>query len=141
MLKVKYTSETKCVPTYATKGSAGFDVFAKEDVILKPGEWAKISTGWRFQLPEGYALLSCSRSGNAVKKGLVSHIGPGVIDSDYRGECFACVRNVSNEEQIIKAGERIIQFVIIKVEQAEFELVDSLENTERGEGGFGSTGR
>ena len=140
-MKVKYTSENKdFVPTYATKSSAGFDVFSNEDFELQAGEWKPVKTGWRFALPEGYAFLSCSRSGRAVKEGLISHIAPGVLDSDYRGECFACVRNVSNETRTIHKGDRILQFVIVKIEQAEFELVDELDSTERGAGGFGSTG-
>lgn len=141
-MKVPYTSGNKdFVPTYATKGSAGFDVYANEDVEIQPGQWKKVQTGWRFALPEGYVFLSCSRSGKAVKEGLISHIAPGVLDADYRGECFACVRNVSDEPKTISKGDRILQFVIVKVEQADFELVETLDETERGSGGFGSTGR
>lgn len=141
-MKVPYTSENKdFVPSYATKGSVGFDVYANEDVEIQPGQWKKVQTGWRFALPEGYAFLSCSRSGKAVKEGLISHIAPGVLDADYRGECFACVRNVSDEPKTISKGDRILQFIIVKVEQADFELVDTLDETERGSGGFGSTGR
>ena len=141
-MKVQYTSENKnFVPTYATKGSAGFDVYANEGVEIQPGQWAKVQTGWRFALPEGYAFLACSRSGKAVKEGLISHIAPGVLDSDYRGECFACIRNVSDTPKMIQKGDRILQFVIVKIAQVEFELVDTLDETDRGSGGFGSTGR
>ncbi|MGL5913561.1 MAG: dUTP diphosphatase [Bacteroidales bacterium] len=141
MIKLPYTSETEeHVPVYGTKSSAGFDVIANEDITLSPMEYKPVKTGWKFALPEGYAFLSCSRSGQAVKKGLISHIAPGVLDSDYRGECFACMRNVSTETITIKKGERIAQFVIVPIVQADFELVESLDATERGEGGFGSTG-
>ena len=139
---VPYTSENKnFIPTYKSKSAAGFDVFANESFWLMPGRWRPVKTGWRFALPEGYAFLSCSRSGNAVKRGLISHIAPGVLDADYRGECFACVRNVSLLPRKINKGDRILQFVIVKIEQAEFELADTLSETERGSGGFGSTGK
>jgi len=141
-LVVPYTSENKgFIPTYATKGSAGFDVYANESFWLAPGSWKPVKTGWKFALPEGYAFLSCSRSGNSVKRGLISHIAPGILDADYRGECFACVRNVSRWWKKVNKGDRILQFVIVKVEQPTFELVDSLSTTERGSGGFGSTGK
>lgn len=139
---VDYTSDDKgFLPVYATKGSAGFDVYANESMWIAPGKWKPIKTGWKFAIPEGYAILSCSRSGNAVKRGLISHIAPGVIDSDYRGECFACVRNVSHWWKKINKGDRILQFVLVKVEKASFHLVGSLDETERGSGGFGSTGK
>lgn len=142
LLKVSYTTENKkFVPTYKSKSAAGFDVYANESFWLMPGRWRPVKTGWRFALPEGYAFLSCSRSGNAVKRGLISHIAPGVLDADYRGECFACLRNVSLLPRKINKGDRILQFVIVKVEQAEFELADTLSETERGAGGFGSTGK
>lgn len=142
LLKVPYTAENKkFVPTYKSKSAAGFDVYANESFWLMPGGWRLVKTGWRFALPEGYAFLSCSRSGNAAKRGLISHIAPGVLDADYRGECFACLRNVSLLPRKINKGDRILQFIIVKVEQAEFELADTLSETERGDGGFGSTGK
>lgn len=142
VLKVPYTSENKkFIPTYKSKSAGGFDVYANESFWLMPGRWRPVKTGWRFALPEGYAFLSCSRSGNAVKRGLISHIAPGVLDADYRGECFACVRNVSLLPRKVNKGDRILQFVIVKIEQAEFELADTLSETERGAGGFGSTGK
>ena len=86
LLKVPYTAENKkFVPTYKSKSAAGFDVYANESFWLMPGRWRPVKTGWRFALPEGYAFLSCSRSGNAVKRGLISHIAPGILDADYRG--------------------------------------------------------
>ena len=142
LLKVPYTSENKkFVPTYKSKSAAGFDVYANESFWLMPGRWRPVKTGWRFALPEGYAFLSCSRSGNAVKRGLISHIAPGILDADYRGVWFACLRNVSLLPRKINKGDRILQFVIVKVEQAGCELADTLSETERGAGGFGSTGK
>lgn len=140
-MKIKYTSDSpKYKPLYASKSAAGFDVYANETVELQPNEWKGIKTGWHFALPEGYALLSCSRSGKGLKEGLVSHLSPGVIDADYRGECFAVIRNVSDTPKIIKQGDRIAQYLLVKVERADFELTETLDETERGSGGFGSTG-
>lgn len=140
-IEVSYTSENEnFVPSYKTEGAAGFDVFANESVWILPGGWKKIKTGWKFSIPEGYFLMVCSRSGNAVNRGLISHIAPGIIDSDYRGECFACVRNVSFLPRKIKKGDRVLQFVLVPVVTANFVKKDELDSTTRGSAGFGSTG-
>ncbi len=130
------------LPSYATTGSAGMDLQAHLEMplILKPFSRALVSTGLYFELPEGYEAQVRPRSGLAINKGITCLNSPGTVDSDYRGELKVILINLSQEEQIINHGDRIAQIVIAKVEKAECILVQQLNLTHRGEGGFGHTG-
>lgn len=130
------------LPHYETEASAGMDLRANidEPVTLKPLERAIIKTGLFMELPMGYEAQVRPRSGLAAKKGITVLNAPGTIDADYRGEVGVILVNLSNEDFIIENGERIAQMVIAKHERAEWVTVDSLSDTARGQGGFGSTG-
>ncbi len=130
------------LPKYATPGSAGMDVYAalEEDEYLMPGKTALIPTGIAIAVPEGYECQVRSRSGLAAKHGLFALNSPGTIDSDYRGEVKIIISNFGESRYIIKRGDRIAQLVINKVEKAEWVETDKLPDTDRGDGGFGSTG-
>ena len=131
------------LPAYATPLSAGVDLRANLDgaLVLKPLERALVPTGLYMQIPEGYEGQVRPRSGLAAKHGITVLNTPGTIDADYRGEIKVILVNLSNEPFTIEPGERIAQMVFARCEQAEWEVVESLDETERGEGGFGSTGR
>ncbi len=133
---------TNELPHYATKASAGVDLRAniKTDIIMKPMERTIVPTGLYLEIPVGYEAQVRPRSGLAIKKGITVLNTPGTIDADYRGELMVILINLSNETFVIKHGDRIAQMVIAAHEQAEWELVESLSDTERGSGGFGSTG-
>jgi dUTP pyrophosphatase len=130
------------LPEYATPMSSGVDVRCLEDVELLVGERTLVHTGLYFQLPEGIEVQVRSRSGLALKKGVIVLNAPGTIDADYRGECNVILMNLGEEDVEFKAGERIAQFVFCdNVVHANFEKVDNFDNeTERGAGGFGHTG-
>ena len=131
------------LPAYATVLSAGMDLRANltEPIVLKPLARCLVPTGLYIALPEGYEAQVRPRSGLALKKGITVLNAPGTIDSDYRGEIGVILINLDfNQSHEIKNGERIAQMVFAKCEQAMFEKVNSLDETERGEGGFGSTG-
>ncbi|MBS1614454.1 MAG: dUTP diphosphatase [Bacteroidetes bacterium] len=131
------------LPNYETAGSAGMDLraFLTEDVVLKPLDRKLIPTGLYIELPEGYEAQLRPRSGMAFKYGISLPNTPATIDSDYRGEVKIALINLSNEDFIVKSGERIAQMVIAKHERANLIEVEVLTDTVRGEGGFGSTGR
>lgn len=130
------------LPHYETKGSAGLDIRANLDapVTLQPMERALIPTGLSFALPVGYEAQIRPRSGLALKRGLTLVNTPGTIDSDYRGEVKIIMINLDTQAQTIENGERVAQMVIARYEQITWQLVDSLDATDRGAGGFGSTG-
>lgn len=130
------------LPNYATIASAGMDLRANlsESRILKPLERSIVGTGLFIELPIGFEAQVRPRSGLAAKKGITVLNAPGTIDADYRGEIGVILVNLSNEEFEIANGERIAQLVIAKHERAEWTQVDTLSETKRGEGGFGSTG-
>ena len=143
-MKVKVINRSRFdLPRYATPLSAGMDVRANIDeaVVLRPLERAMIPTGLSIELPEGYEMQIRPRSGLAAKHGITVLNSPGTIDADYRGEIRVILVNLSNEEFRIEAGERIAQMVVARHEQVEWELVEELAESERGEGGFGSTGK
>ena len=143
MIKIKIVNKgNQPLPEYATPQSAGVDLRANidEPVDLKPLSRALIPTGLHIALPEGYEAQIRPRSGLAIKKGITCLNTPGTIDADYRGDVGVILINLSSETFIVNPGERIAQMVINKFEQAEFELVEELDETERGEGGFGHTG-
>ena len=130
------------LPVYATAGSAGMDITAAlgEPMILEPGAIAMIPTGIAIALPQGFECQVRSRSGLAAKHGIFALNAPGTIDSDYRGEIKVILANSGKASYAIQPGERIAQLVIARYETVRWELVDSLDETERGTGGFGSTG-
>lgn len=130
------------LPTYATPQSAGMDLRANLDapIELQPMQRALIPTGLRISLPPGYEAQIRPRSGLALKHGITVLNAPGTIDADYRGEIGVLLVNLSNEPFTVNAGERIAQMVIARHEQAEWQIADSLDTTERGEGGYGHTG-
>ncbi len=144
MLKVKIINKSKHpLPAYETPQSAGMDLRADldEPVVLKPGERKLIPTGLYMALPEGYEAQIRPRSGLAIKHGITLLNTPGTIDADYRGEIKIIMINLSDKAFVINDGERIAQMVINKFEQVAWETVDRLDETERGAGGFGSTGK
>jgi dUTP pyrophosphatase len=143
MVKIKIVNKgTQQIPEYATPQSAGMDLRAniEKPILLKSLDRALIPTGLHIALPEGYEAQIRPRSGLALKKGITCLNTPGTIDADYRGEIGVILINLSDEIFTVNPGERIAQMVISKFEQADFELVDELDKTERGEGGFGHTG-
>lgn len=165
-VKVKRLHPDAVIPQYATDGAAGFDFVAVEDVIIAPGETKKVPLGLAFEIPEGFVMYVCMRSGIALKTKLRQSNGIGVIDSDYRGEVAMMFDNTSaipsgsddwlqtrtidgktvfgtkapEGTYIIRKGDRIAQGVLAKVPRAAFVEVAELGETERGDGGFGSTG-
>lgn len=130
------------LPAYATKGSSGMDLRCDipGPITLKPLKRVLLPTGIFIEIPQGYEVQVRPRSGLAVNKGLTCLNSPGTVDSDYRGELKVLLVNLGSEEQVIEPGERIAQMVLCRVEQAEFELVHELNDTDRGDGGFGHTG-
>ncbi len=130
------------LPTYATPQSAGMDLRANLDgsVTLRPLERRLIPTGLHIALPAGYEAQVRPRSGLALKHGLTVLNSPGTIDADYRGEIGVVLVNLSQDDFVVEDGERIAQLVIARHEQADFEVVEALDETERGEGGYGHTG-
>lgn len=141
-LKYKKLNENALEPTYGTELSAGADLYsvATGAINIKPGESTMVHTGIAVAIPDGHVGLVFARSGLACKRGLAPANKVGVIDADYRGEILVCLRNESNQSQIIGSGERIAQLVVIKYDNCKFEEVEDLEDTDRGSGGFGSTG-
>ena len=128
-------------PTYATDGAAGLDVVAAEDLILEPGQRHPVATGFAIAIPEGYEVQVRPRSGLALKHGITCLTTPGTIDHDYRGEVKVILANLGSEPFEVKRGERIAQLVPAAVTKARFSEVAELGETDRGAGGFGSTGR
>ena len=142
-MKIKIINKSRHkLPHYETLASAGMDLRANIDspIVLKPLERAIVPTGIYMELPVGYEAQVRPRSGLAAKKGISVLNAPGTIDADYRGEVGVILVNLSSEEFTVENGERIAQMVIAKHERAEWEEVESLSETDRGAGGFGSTG-
>ena len=136
-------SQGAILPKYETAGAAGADVSAliTEDIILRPGTWQLIPTGLFFQIPNGYEIQVRPRSGLSLKHGVTVLNSPGTIDSDYRGELRVILINHSKEDFIIKNHDRIAQIVFSKVDLAEYTITDTIDETQRGASGFGSTGK
>lgn len=132
--------EDAVVPKLATKGSAGADLCAVNDVLLYPGETKLIKTGINISIPLGYAGFVCSRSGLALKQNVFVLNAPGIVDSDYTGDVGVILHNASEDRFAIKTGDRVAQLLIVKCENFVFNEVQELNKTERGDGGFGSTG-
>ena len=143
-MKIKIVNKSgNPLPEYSTIHSAGIDLRAdlKEDIKIMPLERVLIPTGLFIELPVGYEAQIRPRSGLAIKSGITVLNTPGTVDADYRGEIMVIMINLSNKEFVIKSGERICQMIIARHERAEFIEVDELRMTERGEGGFGHTGK
>ena len=128
-------------PAYATGGAAGMDVVAAEDIILPPGGRHAVATGFAMAIPEGYEVQVRPRSGLALKHGVTCLNTPGTIDSDYRGEVKVILANLGDAPFVVNRGDRIAQLVPAPVQRATLDEVDTLDETVRGVGGFGSTGR
>jgi dUTP pyrophosphatase len=142
-MKVKVVNKSSnLLPTYATIGSAGMDLVSDNfnPITIDPNERVLVMTGIYIELPDGYEAQIRSRSGLVLKKGLTVANSPGTIDCDYRGEIGVIIHNISGQHQHIAPGERIAQMVVAKYERVEWDEVDSFSNTDRGTGGFGSTG-
>lgn len=143
-MKIRIINKSKHpLPEYSTKLSAGMDVRAniESDIILKPLARTLVGTGLFLEIPEGYEAQIRPRSGLALKKGITVLNSPGTIDADYRGEVGIILVNLSDEDFVIKDGERICQMIIARHEKAEWVQSDDLLHTERGAGGFGHTGK
>lgn len=142
-IKVKKLKPDATVPTMGSKFAAGADLYSAEDadVVIEPSETKFIGTGLAMEIPEGYVGLVYARSGLACKRGLAPANKVGVVDSDYRGEIKVVLHNHGKEAQTVEKGERIAQMVIAPYLSVNYEEADALSETERGEGGFGSTGR
>lgn len=141
-IKIVNTSSNP-LPQYATEGSSGMDIKAALDtpLTLKPLQRTLVPTGLFVEIPPGYEIQVRPRSGMAIKHGITCLNTPGTIDSDYRGEIKIILINLSGEEQVIYPGDRIAQMILQKVERAEFEQVEILNETARATGGFGHTGK
>ncbi|EJF06354.1 deoxyuridine 5'-triphosphate nucleotidohydrolase Dut [Thiovulum sp. ES] len=140
-MKVKKLNELAKVPEYKTAGSSGFDFSSVENLVLKKGETALVKTGLSFEIPENLEIQVRPRSGLALKHGITVLNSPGTIDSDYRGEIQVILINHGKEDFQISVGDRIAQGVVARVEKVNLQITDEVSQTERGSGGFGSTGK
>ena len=142
-LRIKKLRDNAQMPTYGSEFAAGADMYAAIDeaVTIEPNETKLIPTGLAFEIPEGYAGFVYARSGLASKKGLAPANKVGVIDADYRGEVMVALHNHGTEAQTVETGERIAQMIIAPFVAVNYVFSDELDDTVRGEGGFGSTGR
>lgn len=143
ILKINRLPHNKTLPQYKTKGASGMDLCAAIDevIILQPFERRLIPTGLKIEVEKGYEAQIRPRSGLSVKHGITLINCVGTIDEDYRGEIFIPLVNLSDEKYAIQPDERIAQMVIVKVEQVKIEVIEKLTETDRAEGGFGSTGK
>ena len=137
---VKKINDNAKMPSYAHFGDAGVDLYAAKDAIIPPHGRALVPTGLKIAIPYGYEGQVRPKSGLALKHGITVLNTPGTVDAPYRGEVGVILFNSSDNEYLAKSGEKIAQMVFCKVENAEFELTEELPETDRGEGGFGSTG-
>ena len=142
-INIKKLNENAVIPTYGSEFSAGADLYALSDepIVIAPHETVLVHTGVAMEIPTGYVGLVFARSGLATKRALAPANKVGVIDSDYRGEIMVALHNHGSEPKTVENGERIAQLVLVPYISADFNEVDELSDTVRGEGGFGSTGR
>lgn len=140
-IKIKKLHKDAKIPNYQSNGSAGFDFCSIEKKIIRSGEWELVKTGLAFEIADGYELQVRPRSGLALKNAVTVLNSPGTIDSDYRGEVGIVLINHSKVDFLIEVGDRIAQGVIAKVEQVGFIEVENLSDTQRGDRGFGSSGK
>ncbi len=141
-MKLKIVTEN-FIPKYATEGSAGFDLFCnnEEPIVVKPNEVANVPTGLKVSIPKGYFGAIYPRSSAGIKHRITLANTVGIIDSDYRGDIHIFFVNNGDKEHVIHKGDRLAQMIIQPYVQVEFDIVDDLDETDRGEGGIGSTGR
>jgi len=140
VVKFKKLTDKAVKPTFGTEFSAGADLYSTEKVVIGVGETKLIKTGLALEIPVGYVGLIYARSGLATKRGLAPANKVGVIDSDYRGEIMVALYNQSGVEQVVEQAERVAQMVITPYLKVEYQQVEDLTDTARGQGGFGSTG-
>lgn len=140
-VKIEQLYKGAMEPTYGTPGAAAFDLYAAHDGVVEAYAMAVIKTGLAFEIPQGYVMRVYSRSGHGFKNGVRLVNCVGVIDSDYRGEVMVGLKNDGPTMMWVRQGDRIAQAIIEPVERIEFEWADELSSTERGQGGFGSTGK
>lgn len=142
-INIKKLNENAIIPTRGSEGAAGMDLYActSSPIVIMPHNTVKVGTGLAIEIPDGYFGAIFARSGLATKQGLRPSNCVGVCDSDYRGEYIVALHNDTNEPQTINPMERIAQLVIMPYLSVEFNEVDELDDTERGSGGFGSTGK
>ena len=142
MVNVKKLRDNAIIPTQGSKYAAGYDLYAAIDtsITIKSGETVKIGTGLAFELPEGFFAGIFARSGLATKQGLRPANCVGVVDCDYRGEVIVAIHNDSNKNTVIAPGDRIAQMILLPYQSMEFIEVSDLSETDRGDGGFGSSG-
>lgn len=142
MVNVKKLRDDAIIPTQGSKYAAGYDLYAAIDtpITIKSGETVKIGTGLAFELPEGFFAGIFARSGLATKQGLRPANCVGVVDQDYRGEVIVAIHNDSNRDAVIEPGDRIAQMILLPYQSMEFIEVSDLSETDRGDGGFGSSG-
>ena len=140
-INIKKVNEDAIIPTKGSDYAAGYDLYATKDEVIFPHNTTKVSTGLAIEIPEGYYGGIFARSGLASKKRVRPANCVGVIDSDYRGEIIVLLHNDSERHQFISKGDRIAQLIVLPYLSIEFEEVENLNETERGEGGFGSTGK
>ena len=139
-VKIQKINEDAIIPKYAHDGDSGMDLYSIKEYVLKPGERALVQTGLKIAIPKGYEAQIRPKSGLALKSGVTVLNTPGTVDAPYRGELGIIVINHSNEEYKIEKNKKVAQLVFQKVEHATLEEVVNLDDTSRGEGGFGSTG-
>jgi dUTP pyrophosphatase len=140
VVKLLQTSDLAVLPVYSKDGDAGADVYSVSRVILMPGKRALIDLGFCIEIETGWEIQVRSRSGLAIKNGVTVLNSPGTIDSGYRGQCGVILQNSGEEPFLINAGDRVAQFVLKRAPQASFVWTNELSNSDRGKGGFGSTG-
>ncbi|MBE6645904.1 MAG: dUTP diphosphatase [Ruminococcaceae bacterium] len=142
-VRIKKLDPRAKIPTYGTEFSAGADLYNMEgnDIEIKPHETVMVKLGFAIEIPDGYAGLVFARSGLASKRGIAPANKVGVVDSDYRGECMVALHNHTEDTVAVEGGERIAQLCIVPFLKAEFEESEELSETDRGGGGFGSTGK
>jgi len=141
ILYVSRMSKSAVLPTRANNNDAGFDLYTPTAVTVNCGKVEKIPTNLKMAIPDGYCGMVCSRSGLAVKDGIVSHIRPGIIDSGYRGELIVVLKNEGDKDKHFQAGDRVAQLVLTKIFVDDIEESKELPSSVRGEGGFGSSGK
>lgn len=139
VLKVKRIHRDAKIPSYANPGDAGMDIYAAEVVTVKPGESSKIKTGISVEIPDGYVGLCWDKSGLSMNHGI--KVLAGVIDSGFRGELVLAVHNLGKEEYTFQIGDKVMQMLLQPVLHCAIEVTDSLSSSERGENGFGSSGK
>ena len=139
-IKFKKLSEEVILPNYAHPEDAGMDIYSAEETTIPAGKWALVKAGFSMELPSGYEAQVRSKSGLSLKSGIMVLNSPGTIDENYRGEVGVILMNVSQNDYKVEKNQKIAQMVINKVEHFKVEEVESLSDTTRGEGGFGSTG-